>query len=137
MLKRTIALIGILAIFGVGSATTNAAVASDRSNITVANEGTAGLTSGQRNAIESARSYLSFTAFSKSGLIDQLKFEGYSTRNATFAVNYIKVSWKKQAFKSAKAYLRFTSFSLSGLIDQLVFEGFTRAQAIYGANRAL
>jgi hypothetical protein len=117
MLKRTIALIGILAIFGVGSATTNAAVAGDSSNITVANEGTAGLTSGQRNAIESARSYLSFTAFSKSGLIDQLKFEGYSTRK--------------------KAYLRFTSFSLSGLIDQLVFEGFTRAQAVYGANRAL
>lgn len=94
------------------------------------------ITAGQRNAIRSAEQYLDFAAFSRSGLIEQLEYEGFATEDATFAVDSLDVDWHEQAAKSAEAYLEFTSFSLSGLIDQLVYEGFTYEQAAYGANTA-
>jgi len=91
-------------------------------------------TKAQSNATKSAASYLSFMAFSRSGLIKQLEFEGYSTADATYGVDAQKADWNSQAAKSAKSYLSYMSFSRSGLITQLEFEGFTNAQAIYGAN---
>ena len=91
-------------------------------------------TAGQENAISSAESYLDFAAFSKSGLIDQLKFEKYSAADAEFAVNHITVDWNEQAAKSAQSYLEYSSFSRQGLIDQLEFEGFTTQQATHGVN---
>ena len=94
------------------------------------------ITSAMQNAIGAAESYLDYTAFSRSGLIEQLEYEGYKTEDATFAVDYLKVDWNQQAFKSAKSYLDFTSFSLQGLIEQLQYEGFTYEQAAYGANKA-
>ena len=94
-------------------------------------------TSGQENAIASAEDYLSYSAFSKKGLIDQLVFEDYSRKDATFAVNHIDVNWKQQAVASAKDYLDQSSFSEQGLIDQLKFEGYTPEQAAYGARQAL
>ena len=94
------------------------------------------LTAGQQNALDSANSYLSFTAFSRSGLIEQLEYEGYSNSDATFAADHCGADWDEQAYKSAKSYLEYSSFSLSGLIDQLEYEGFTSSQAQYGANKA-
>ncbi|MFE9577344.1 Ltp family lipoprotein [Nocardia sp. NPDC006044] len=94
------------------------------------------ITSSQRNAIRSAQQYLAYSAFSRSGLIHQLEYEGFSTADATFAVDSLNVDWNEQAAKSAKQYLEYISFSRSGLIDQLVYEGFTRAQAEYGVNAA-
>ncbi|MEM7096144.1 MAG: Ltp family lipoprotein [Actinomycetota bacterium] len=91
-------------------------------------------TVSQQNAIESARSYLRFTNFSRQGLIGQLEFEGFPTADATYAVDNITVDWNAQAAGSAQSYLDFTSFSCSGLVDQLVFEGFTQAQAQFGAS---
>ena len=100
------------------------------------------LTAGQRNALESAESYLEYGAFSRQGLIDQLTSEygdGYSKKDATFAVDALDVNWKKQAVKAAEGYLEFGSFSLQGLIEQLESEygdQFTHAQAVYGAKKA-
>jgi len=93
-------------------------------------------TVGQRNALSSAESYLSSMAFSRSGLIHQLEFEGYSGSQSRWAVRHVRFSWRYQAYKSAKSYLRSMSFSRSGLIDQLEFEGFTHYQARYGVWRA-
>ncbi len=90
----------------------------------------------QLNAIGTARDYLAYTSFSRSGLIGQLKFEGYSTAVATFAVDYLHVNWNRQAYHKALEYLDYSSFSRSGLIAQLEYEGFTYAQAVYGVNRA-
>lgn len=92
------------------------------------------LSLAEKNALRSAESYLSFMAFSRSGLIDQLEFEGYSTETATVAVDSLQVDWYEQAAKSAESYLSFMSFSRSGLISQLEFEGFTREQAEYGVS---
>lgn len=94
------------------------------------------MTREQENAIRSADDYISFSAFSKTGLIEQLEFEGYSKEDATFAVNSLRVNWKEQAAKSAEDYLEYSGFSRSGLIEQLEFEGFTREQAEYGVTQA-
>lgn len=92
------------------------------------------LTMGQQQAIQKAKAYLNYSAFSRSGLIEQLKYEGFSSDDATFAVDNIAVDWNEQAAKKAKAYLDYSSFSRSGLIEQLEFEGFSHEQAEYGAT---
>jgi hypothetical protein len=94
-----------------------------------------GETAGQENARKSAESYLSHSNFSRSGLIDQLKFEGYSAADATYGVDAVSPDWNEQAAKSAESYLSHSSFSRSGLIDQLEFEGYTAEQAAYGVNK--
>ena len=89
----------------------------------------------QANARESAETYLDLTAYSRSGLIKQLEFEGYSNKDATYAVDAQQADWNKQAAASAQTYLDLTSYSREGLIDQLKFEGYTPAQAEYGVNK--
>lgn len=85
-------------------------------------------------AVKKAQSYLEFTAFSRSGLIEQLAYEGFSTDQATHGVDSLTVDYSAQAAKKAKSYLEFTSFSRSGLIDQLIHEGFSAEQAAAGAS---
>jgi hypothetical protein len=110
----------------------------DKSGIEPEESGNSGAdnseTIGQQNAIKSAQTYLSFSAFSRKGLIGQLEFEGYSNADATYAVDSLNVDWKEQAAKSAAQYLEFSSFSRQGLIDQLVFEGYTKSEAEFGVN---
>ncbi len=96
----------------------------------------------QKQAIASATDYLSYSAFSKAGLIEQLSSkagEGFALRDAQFAVNHITVDWNEQAAASAKEYLKTSAFSRQGLIEQLSSKsggGFTHAQAVYGVNKA-
>jgi hypothetical protein len=92
-------------------------------------------TAGQQNARESAESYLDLSAFSRQGLIKQLKYEGYSEKDAAYGVDAQKANWNKQAAASAQNYLDMSSFSRDGLIQQLVYEGFTRTQAEYGVKQ--
>ena len=93
-------------------------------------------TAGQENARRSAEDYLDFQAFSESGLIKQLKFEGFTTAQATYGAKSVGANWNEQAVRSAKNYLDGQAFSKAGLVEQLKFEGFTAAQATYGADRA-
>ena len=86
----------------------------------------------QQNAIGKAESYLEYQAFSRSGLIAQLEFEGYSTEDATFGTDHIAADWSAQAGAKAKSYLDYQSFSREGLYDQLIFEGFSDAEANAG-----
>lgn len=92
-------------------------------------------TAGQENARGSAATYLQTSAFSRSGLIKQLKFEGFSEKDAVYGVDAQKANWNEQAAASGETYLEMSSFSRDGLIEQLVFEGFTREQAEFGAKR--
>ena len=92
-------------------------------------------TPGQQNARESAESYLDISAFSRTGLIKQLKFEGYSEKDATYGVDAQKADWMKQAAASGENYLEMSSFSRDGLVQQLKFEGFTQEQAEFGAKK--
>lgn len=43
-------------------------------------------TMGQKNAVSSAKSYISFSTFSYQGLIEQLEYEGFTHDQAIYAV---------------------------------------------------
>lgn len=103
--------------------------------IKLPSEDSSNVTTGERNALSTARDYLDYSSFSRSGLIDQLKYEGYSSSEAEYAVNNCGAHWKEQAVKTAQSYLDYSSFSRSGLIEQLVYEGYTREQAEYGVSQ--
>ncbi|WP_411698539.1 Ltp family lipoprotein [Conyzicola sp.] len=89
----------------------------------------------QQNALRSAGDYLAYSPSSRTGLLNQLEFEGFTTEDSTWGVDRVVVDWNEQAAKSAKAYLEYTSFSRSGLVDQLLFEGFTAEQAEFGVSQ--
>lgn len=88
----------------------------------------------QSNARRAAANYLSFAAFSRSGLIKQLEYEGYSRADAEYGVDAQKANWSEQARKSAAKYLSFAAFSYSGLLNQLLYEGFSLEQATFGVD---
>ena len=94
------------------------------------------LTVAQANALGAAEDYLDYAGFSKKGLIKQLAFEGYETKDIDAALATMKVDWNAEAAESAKAYVDMTHFSRSGLIKQLRFEGYTSKQAAHGADAA-
>lgn len=86
------------------------------------------------NAVRQAKNYLQFEAFSFKGLVEQLKFEGYSASDATYGASHSGANWMKEAVAKAREYLKLQPFSRSGLIGQLEFEGFTLSQAMYGVR---
>lgn len=93
-----------------------------------------GATTGKEGALNKANSYLSHSAFSYSGLKDQLEYEGFSESEATYAVDNCGADWKKQALKKAESYLSHSAFSQTGLTEQLEYEGFTSEEAKYGVD---
>ena len=90
-------------------------------------------TKSQEQAYKSAVSYLEHSAFSYSGLIEQLEYEGFSTEDATYAADNCGADWNDQAVKSAESYLKHSSFSKQELIKQLEYEGFSHEQSEYAA----
>lgn len=93
------------------------------------------MTVSQKNALKSAESYLRYSSFSYTGLIEQLEYEKYSHEDAVYAVDHCGADWNEQAVKKAKSYLDYSSFSRDGLIEQLEYEGFTHEQAVYGVEQ--
>ena len=90
----------------------------------------------QKNALESAKSYIAHSGFSRQSLIDQLKYEGYSTADAAYGADNCGADWFAEAAEKAKSYLKHSSFSHAGLVDQLMYEGFTAEQAEHGVTSA-
>lgn len=90
---------------------------------------------GTASALEKAKSYLRTSAFSYTGLVEQLEYSGFSNYEATYAANNCGADWNEQALRKAKSYLSTSAFSYKGLIDQLEYSGFTASQAKYGADR--
>ncbi len=99
---------------------------------TIAGSAPSNETVSQSNARKSAASYLKYSSFSRSGLIKQLEFEGFTIADAVYGTDAQKADWNRQAAMTATGYLKSSSFSRSGLVKQLVFEGFTDDQAEFG-----
>lgn len=91
-------------------------------------------TISQKNAVKKAKSYLSYSAFSHDGLVDQLEYEQYSHADAVYGADNSGANWNEQAAKKAKQYMEYSAFSRGSLIDQLKFDKFTQEQAEFGAN---
>lgn len=103
---------------------------------------TVALSGPQKNAVRSAKQYLSMQGFSREGLIQQLSSDygdGYDVADATVAVDSLNIDWNEQAVRSAKQYLSMQGFSCKGLIEQLsssAGDKYTVSQATYGAQQA-
>lgn len=90
------------------------------------------LSMGQQQAVAKGQQYLGMMGFSRTGLVEQLEFEGFSAEDANFAADFINPDWNAEATEKAKSYLDMMAFSRQGLIDQLTYEGFTPEQAEHG-----
>ena len=95
---------------------------------------TEAISMGKINALGKAKEYLFVMAFSHSGLVEQLKFEGFTDEEAAYGADNCGADWNEQASKKAKEYLDVMSFSRQGLIDQLLFDGFSQEQAEFGVT---
>ncbi len=125
-------LFGIIGISGCTSSTS--ITPTSDSNPQTKSPNNSGETTSQANASRTARTYLDLSGFSRSGLIKQLMFEGYSESDAIYGVDAQNANWSEQAARSAKAYLDLSGFSRSGLIKQLMFEGYSKLEAEFGAT---
>ena len=63
-------------------------------------------TVSQRNAVSKGASYLRSSSFSRSGLISQLQYEGFSLDDATYGTDAQNADWSAQAVKKGASYLR-------------------------------
>ncbi|QKY79924.1 lipoprotein [Gordonia phage Clawz] len=135
MRKTITAAVAVAAIIGLAACEPldDASAPNKNSEYTVQVENES-MTKQQSNAVRKAQDYLSTSAFSRTGLIDQLKFEGFAPADAEYAVDNISVDWNEQAVKKAKEYMNTSAFSESSLADQLQFDGFTAEQARHGAQ---
>ena len=115
---------------GITTTTTVATTTTTTTTTTPSQSGTV----SQRNAVSKAASYLRSSAFSRSGLIGQLEYEGFSTSDATYGVDAQNADWNAQAVKKGASYLRTSSFSRTSLIGQLEYEGFSNSQSVYGTD---
>lgn len=91
-------------------------------------------TTGEANALSSAKDYLRLMPFSYGGLVDQLEYEGYTSSEAKYAADHCGADWNEQALDSAQDYIDLMAFSYSGLIEQLEYDQYTHDQAKYGAD---
>ena len=104
-------------------------------SLTYVGTSAAATTNERSQATSMAKSYLRSQGFSKSGLVEQLEYEGFSHSAAVWGASHAGANWLTQAVLVAKSYLR-SQFSRSGLMEQLEYEGFTHYQAAYGVSRA-
>ena len=133
-----IALILIVVIGGMlapdTNTTTNTTTTTPSTDTSSSDSSVTSATAGEEQAAKMAKSYLDTMAFSRTGLIEQLEYEGFTQQEAEYGVDKIGADWNEQAAKMAKNYLDTMAFSRAGLIEQLEYEGFTRQQAEYGVR---
>ena len=54
-------------------------------------------TMGEKNALSKAKDYLDYSAFSYSGLVKQLEYEGFTHQEAVYGVDNCGADWNEQA----------------------------------------
>lgn len=94
-------------------------------------------TQAKANATNKAKNYLEIMYWSRQKLVDQLKYEGFSTEEAEYGTNAASADWNNQAVLKGMDYFNSGQyFSYKGLIGQLTSdaEKFTDSQAQYAAD---
>ena len=92
----------------------------------------------KEEALQTAKEFLETMPFSRSGLISQLEFAGYSASESEYAADNSGADWNEMAVLSAESYLSSSDYSEKGLINLLesAAEGYTHDQAVYGVSVA-
>ena len=133
--KHNVIITVILVVFGlavIGSVFGGHSRTATKSVSSIASQ--SNLPRGQQEALTAATNYLRTMPFSYRGLVDQMKYSGYSAEDVAFAVNNCGADWSEQALLKAKQYLETSAFSYKSLKDQLEFEKFTGEQARYAVD---
>lgn len=94
-------------------------------------------TTGEENALDTAESYSDMGGFSKESLTKQLKYEGYSKKEITYAIKNCDADWNEQALQSADSYLSMGGFSKKALTKQLQYEGFSDKEIKYALKNCI
>lgn len=92
------------------------------------------VTTGMKNAVKKAKSYIRLSGFSREGLIGQLAYEGFTDIECIYGADNCGADWNAECLEKAKSYIRLSGFSRTGLIGQLKYEGFTDSECLYGAD---
>ena len=92
------------------------------------------VTTGERNALASAQTYLSVMNFSYQGIIDMLEYEGYSETECKYAADNCGADWNGMAANEAKKLIDGGVTTKEEIVDQLIFKGYTYQQAVHGAE---
>lgn len=95
---------------------------------------------GQKAALNSAKTYADTMNMSKDGIYEQLTSDAgdqFSEEDAQYAVDHLKVDYKKNALESAKSYQDDQSMSKDAIYDQLISDAgdkFTEEQAQFAVD---
>ncbi|EJY6949492.1 Ltp family lipoprotein [Staphylococcus pseudintermedius] len=94
----------------------------------------------QTAALESAKTYADTMHMSKKAIYDQLtaqEADKFSDEDAQYAIDHLKVDYKKNALKSAKTYQEDMNMSKQAIYDQLISnygDKFTEEEAQYAID---
>lgn len=89
------------------------------------------------SAVESARSYLDSSHFSRQSLIDQLEFEGFTSSDAALAADSLAPDWFAEAAEGAQSWIESEYFegTRQDILEILIsIHYFLQEQAEYGAT---
>lgn len=87
-------------------------------------------------AVGVSRSLLGYSSYSRTGLIDDLIDEGFTSEQAVYGADNCNADWNAEALEFAMAYTGNSDISRDELISILIGYGFTQEQAEYGADNA-
>lgn len=115
MKSKTIVTIGIVTLLGISSLSTIEVPNTSSHNVVYA------ATATEKTALRKAKSYYKSMNMSKQAIYDQLTsdVEKFSEADAQYAVDKLKVNYKKAALKKAKSYYKTMNMSKQGIYDQL------------------
>lgn len=92
----------------------------------------------QKAALGKAKTYSDMMHMSKQGIINQLtsEIEGFSQKDAQYAVDNLKANYKENALKKAEDYAKTQNMSNDAIYNQLTssIEGFTAEEAQYAID---
>jgi hypothetical protein len=93
------------------------------------------VSTGQKNALKQAKSYLNLMGFSASDLREQLAYHQYTDDEIEYAMANCGGNWKEEYYEKAASYLELMSFSRNDLIDQLRYHNFTDDEITYALEK--
>lgn len=93
------------------------------------------VSTGQKNALKQAKSYINLMGFSASDLREQLAYHQYKEDEIEYAMTNCGANWKEECFEKASSYLETMSFSRNDLIDQLRYHNFTDDEITYALEK--
>lgn len=92
------------------------------------------VTTGMKNAVKKAKSYIKISGFSRKDLISQLEYNGFTEVESIYGADNCGADWNNECLEKAQSYIKISGFSRQDLINQLAYNGFTDSEILYGVD---